>query len=170
MVTTSHILDLTSKSQREKGVVVFIVAATVVVLLAVAGLAIDLSVLYNVKTDLQNATDASALAGAAQLDGTAQGINKAVTQALAAANKYHFNNTPVALTASDITFGATRDGSFVSQGTALSDPSSVRFVRVDSRKTIALALIKILPGVGDTRDVSAFSIAGRSFALNLVCD
>jgi hypothetical protein len=39
-------------SRREKGAILFIVAAGLTVILLFAGLALDLSVLYNVKTDL----------------------------------------------------------------------------------------------------------------------
>src|SRR5262245_17765012 len=88
-----------SHNKNEKGAVLFIVAAGLVVFLVFAGLAVDLSMLYNVKTDLQNATDASALAGSMQLNGTTSGINRAVTDALAMAYKYHFKPTTVELVA-----------------------------------------------------------------------
>jgi len=98
--------------------VLFIVAAGLVAFLLFAGLAIDLSMLYNVKTDLQNAIDSAALAGATQLDGTSNGINQVVTKALSMTNKYRFNTSPVALSAGDVTFSATRDSGYVSQATA----------------------------------------------------
>jgi Flp pilus assembly protein TadG len=155
-------------SKNEKGAVLFIVAAGLVAFLLFAGLAIDLSMLYNVKTDLQNATDASALAGSMQLNGTTDGINRAVTEALAMVNKYHFNNTPVALAAGDVTFSATRDSGYISQGAAAANPANIRFVKVSTNKTMDLAFMRIV-GAG-THDVSAFAVAGQSPPINVVCD
>ena len=143
-------------------------AAGLVVFLLFAGMAIDLSMLYNVKTDLQNAMDASALAGAAQLDGTTNGINQAVTRALGMTNKYLFNNAPIGLTASDVTFSAARDSGYVSQATAAASPAGIRFVRVETRKTMDLSFMKIT-GVS-AHDVSAFAVAGQGPPINTVCD
>jgi len=168
MVTVSTLSNRISGTKNERGAVLFMVAAGLGVFLLFAGLAIDLSMLYNVKTDLQNAVDASALAGAAQLDGTTNGINQAVTRALGMTNKYHFNNTPVGLTAGDVTFSATRDSGYVSQATAAANPANIRFVRVETSKTMDLSFMRIV-GVG-TRDVSAFSVAGQSPPINTVCD
>jgi Flp pilus assembly protein TadG len=168
MAIISVLSDEISGRKNEKGAVLFILAAGLVTFLLFAGLAIDLSMLYNVKTDLQNAMDASALAGAAQLDGTTNGVDQAVTKALSMTNKYHFNNTPVGLTASDVTFSATRDSGYVSQATAAASPASIRFVRVETRKTMDLAFMKI-SGVS-THDVSAFAVAGKSPPINTVCD
>lgn len=168
MATVPVLSDEIPGSKGERGVVLFIVAAGLVVFLLFAGLALDLSMLYNVKTDLQNAMDSAALAAAAQLDGTTNGVHQAVTKALSLTNKYHFNTTPVGLTANDVTFSATRDSGYVSQGTAAASPASIRFVRVESRKTMNLAFMNI-SGVS-THDVSAFAVAGQSPPINTVCD
>ena len=109
IVAVSMLSNRISGRKNERGAVLFIVAAGMVVFLLFAGLAIDLSMLHNVKTDLQNATDASALAGSTQLNGTADGINRAVTEAVGIGNKYHFNTTPVALTGGDVSFSVSRD-------------------------------------------------------------
>jgi len=160
--------DQTSGRSNERGAVLFIVAAGLTVFLLFAGLAIDLSMLYNVKTDLQNAMDAAALAAGGELDGTSNGINQAVTKARSITNKYHFNTTPVAITAADITFSASRDSGYVSQGTAAANPANIRFVRVETRKTMDLAFMKI-SGIS-THDVSAFAVAGKGTPVNTVCD
>src|SRR6476661_1395617 len=89
---------------KERGAILYIVAASLVVLLGFAGLAIDLGMLYNVKTDLQNGTDAGALSGAWQLNGTPTGINNAVSSAINAANKFYFNNNPIGVVNADVTF------------------------------------------------------------------
>jgi hypothetical protein len=102
-----------SGRKNERGAVLFIVAAGMVVFLLFAGLAIDLSMLHNVKTDLQN--DGCVSSGrlhAAQWNG--DGINRAVTEAVGIGNKYHFNTTPVALAGGDV--------ASVSVGTAVCSP------------------------------------------------
>ena len=100
----------------EKGAILFLVAGAMVVLLGMAGLAFDLGMLYNVKTDLQNAVDAAALAGAWKLNGTSQGITDAVTSAQAAANTFQFQDHPINLATGDITFSTVRDSGFVPAG------------------------------------------------------
>jgi Flp pilus assembly protein TadG len=170
MVLDAWISKTISGGKREKGAILFIVAAGLTVILVFAGLAMDLSVLYNVKTDLQNAMDAAALAGASRLDGTANGINNAVPEAMTVANRYQFNNVPVAVAASDITFSASRDAGYMSQAAAAASPAIIRFVRVESRKTIELAFMKIMPGVGSTRDVAAYAVAGQSGGINVLCN
>src|SRR5215471_17906249 len=130
------------RNKNEKGAVLFVVAVGLGVFLLFAGLAIDLSMLYNVKTELQNAMDASSLAGANQLDGTANGINRAVTEALGISNKYYFNNTPIAIAAGDVTFSASRDSGYVSQGAAAASPGAIRFIRVETNKTMNLAFMR----------------------------
>src|SRR5437867_5452249 len=114
----------------QAGSILFVVAAGIVVFIGIAGLAIDLGMLYNVRTDLQNAMDAAAMAAALQLDGTATGINRAVTQAMLATNNYYFNTTPVDVTAADVTFCNTRDVVYVDQAAAAPIAGNIRFVRV----------------------------------------
>jgi Flp pilus assembly protein TadG len=161
-----------ARLRSKKGAILFIVAAGMVVFIGLAGLAMDLGMLYNVRTDLQNATDAAALAGAWKLDGSSNGITKAVASAQAAANKFKFNNNPISLATSDVTFSSVRDSGYqtaaavIAAGTA----STIKFVRAEKASTMELALIKIIPGVGATTNVSAFAVAGQSPQLNVVCD
>jgi len=166
MITISN----SQESKQEKGVVIFMVAAGLVVFLGIAGLAFDLGRLYNVKTELQNAMDAAAMAGAAELNGATSGVDAAVSSAVGATNNYNFNNQPVTVTAGEVTFSATRDGGYVSQATAAASPAGIRFVKVTTQKNMDLALIKILPGVGSTQNVGAVAVAGQSPPLNYACD
>ena len=169
MAMVPKLSDHNPVRNKEAGAVLFIVAAAMVVLLLFAGIAIDLSMLYNVKTDLQNAVDASALAGATQLNGTTNGVNQAVMSAINTTNKFQFNTTPVALVAGDITFSASRDSGYVDQATAAGNPANIKYVRVGSRKTMNMEFMKILPGA-ETQDVAAFAVAGNSPPINTVCD
>ena len=158
--------------KKERGAILYVVAASLVVLLGFAGLAIDLGMLYNVKTDLQNATDAAALAGAWQLNGAPSGINNAVTSAINAANKYYFNNNPVGVVDADVTFSTQMDSGYMSAAAA-ADPAvapTIKFIKVTKTRTMDLSLLKIIPGVGSTQNVAANAVAGQSPPLNNVCD
>lgn len=159
-----------SGCERQKGAILFLVAAAMVVLLGMAGLAFDLGSLYNAKTEIQNACDAAALAGAWRLNRTGQGINDAVTDALAAANKFHFNNQPIALANSDITFSDQRDGTYVNAAAAIGNAVNIRFVRAGKSTVMPLNLIRIIPGIQSTQPVAAFAVAGPSRPLNNICD
>jgi Flp pilus assembly protein TadG len=156
--------------ENEKGAVLFMVAAAMVVLLGLAGLAFDLARLYTVKSEMQNAVDAAALAGAWKLNGTATGITDAVAGAKAAANKYVFNNTPIGLADDDITFSTQRDSGYQTAGAASANPANVRFVRATKGSTMDLSLIKVIPGVGGTQNVGATAVAGQSSPLSTICD
>jgi Flp pilus assembly protein TadG len=158
--------------KNEKGAILFLVAGAMVVLLGMAGLAFDLGMLYNVKTDLQNAVDAAALAGAWKLNGTSQGITDAVTSAQAAANTFQFQDHPINLATGDITFSTVRDSGFVSASAVISSgtAANIRFVRAGKSTITDLYMIKAIPGVGSTRTVEAFAVAGNSPPLNNICD
>jgi len=62
---------LTYRTIGNRGSIVVLIALSIAVLIAMAGLVIDLGYMYSVKSKLQNAADAGALAGAQRLNGTA---------------------------------------------------------------------------------------------------
>jgi Flp pilus assembly protein TadG len=66
-------MDATGKIKKIKnikGITLVVVALLIVVLVAFVGLGVDIGYMYVAKGQLQNAADAAALAGAANLDGT----------------------------------------------------------------------------------------------------
>ena len=84
--------------QHQRGAVAIIVALCLTLLIGMLGLVLDLGHLYVAKTELQNAADAAALAGAKELTGTLAGVVKAKSAAceLGGYNKYDLNSTKVA--------------------------------------------------------------------------
>src|SRR6185436_18901097 len=80
---------------RERGFTAIVSSLGLFCLLGMAGMAIDVSHLYLAGTELQNAADAAALAGASALDGTAGGVTAAVDRALNTLNKYEFGSTAI---------------------------------------------------------------------------
>src|SRR5580700_8138637 len=61
----------------ERGFVLIAMSVSMLLLLAVIGLAFDLGRIYIVRNEAQVFTDAAAMAAAARLDGTAGGIRRA---------------------------------------------------------------------------------------------
>lgn len=87
-------------------------ALTVFVLFGFMALAIDLGRTYVVRTELQNAADAAALAGAMELNQTAAGVTNAVNKAIAIAAQNNFKFTSaVTITIADIAVGSCPDDS-----------------------------------------------------------
>ncbi|MEN8169068.1 MAG: Tad domain-containing protein [Pseudomonadota bacterium] len=66
---------------RQNGAILVMTVFFIVILLAFSALAIDLGRLYVLRTQMQNAADAAALAAAAELDGNTNAINDAVLAA-----------------------------------------------------------------------------------------
>src|ERR1044072_9351917 len=73
----------------ERGSVLALSAVGMVVFLAAVGLCVDISHFYLVNSELQNAADAAALAGASALNSQPVGITNAVTRATHALTHNH---------------------------------------------------------------------------------
>jgi Flp pilus assembly protein TadG len=163
-------------NSREKGAILFIVAACLVLLLGFMGLAIDLGHAYNNKSQLQNMADACALAGGSALNGTPAGIALAETRARDAANnlanRTEFNNKPVTVPASAVKFSADLNaGPWLARAAAeaLAVAPTIRFVKVDVPvQPSEVVFAKLIPGIPNTLNFGAEAVAGQ-VALNEVC-
>ena len=122
-------------AHRQRGAVAIMVGLTLVILVGMLALVVDLGHAYLVKTGLQNGADASALAGAVELDGTAAGVVRAKNRAIAMArqNQYVFDN-PVGTADADA-------GLDLSVGSC-PDDGSCTMMPVDSVTTDVLAADK----------------------------
>ncbi len=120
--------------KKQRGTVAIMVGLLLIPLIGFLGIVIDLGHLYVRKTELQNAADAAALAGAKQLNGSATGIDAAVASAIAtaAANASDLGKTSVAISTAQIRFGPTPDGAWSDQATAQGSPIAMRFIKVDT--------------------------------------
>jgi Flp pilus assembly protein TadG len=90
--------------KKERGAVLALTAVCMLALVLALALCLDISHFYSVQTEMQNAADASALAGASALDSTAGGIVLARQVAVAAMNKYEFNRKSINFTESNLYF------------------------------------------------------------------
>ncbi len=86
---------------RQRGAIAIIVGLSIFVLIGFLALVLDLGRTYIAKTELQNAADAAALAGAKELDGSTAGIDRALVLACRTArqNQYDFATEQVATVA-----------------------------------------------------------------------
>lgn len=153
----------------ERGSVLAISAFGMLAFLLATGLCVDISHFYVVKTELQNAADAAALAGASALNSDDGGIEKAVDFAIQEMNKAEFNKNKITITRSDVSFARNLNGAYVSEASAKADAANIRFVKV-SIPAVPVSTTFAAPVLGSSRNLSAEAVAGMSVPLNKFCD
>jgi Flp pilus assembly protein TadG len=155
-------------SQRQRGAVMILFAVSLTVLLGFMALVIDLGRTYVVRTELQNAADAAALAGAKDLNQTSAGVTSAVTTAIAMAGKNNYKfSSPVVITIANLSVGSCPDDScMVLASTVTSDALAAgkTFLKVDIPSVTLTAFVAQLIGVAST------STFGRAVAGYFVVD
>lgn len=122
--------------RRQQGAVSILAGLTIIVLFGFLALVVDLGNLYVNKSELQNAADAAALAGARELVGTSTGVNKAVQAAkdTAALNKSVFGTQSIIITNANIQFSSTSVGPWedVAAVTSPGGAAGKYFIKVDT--------------------------------------
>lgn len=170
-----------SHRKNERGSVMAYTVLSVLFLFLAVGLGADLSHLYLVKTELQNAADSAALAGAsALLLPQAERIPKAVERAVETLNKnkYNFNNLNYdgVMTqevqsdpaAGIVKFAVNLDGPYLTANQALNNPL-IRFVKVDT-PSVGVDIFFSIPVLGLEREMTATATAGLSRPINVFCN
>jgi hypothetical protein len=158
-----------ARNRSQQGAVAVIVAAMLILILGVCGMAIDLGFIYNRRVELQNLANATALAAAAQLDGSTNGVNRALDRAAAVAVtfKYAYGKS---LTWSDsaIQFGMSpsETGEWIASDIARTTPDNLLFVRVDTLaldSSIGIVQTFFMDAIGASRTsiLQGNAIAGR---------
>jgi hypothetical protein len=155
----------------QRGVYFIVYAVVLVPMLAFIGLALDVSLMYVRKQEMQAVADSAALAAARALNGTRIGVNAAIANAASAgaANEYRFLR-PLAVTwaPAALSFGADPNGSAWTPAGAVSDAElpAMLYARVDTAQLAAThrsvhILFMTLVGASPTQLVNAHAIAGR---------
>ena len=148
-------------------------AVLVLVILGFCGFALELSRLYNRKVELQTIADTIALAAAAELNGTTQGIDNAMSAAAAAGARYAvgygYGKFPVVWSESAIRFSASPSGGeWLNAGGAKGQAPRMFFVEVDTSKLddkhgqIDLLLLPVLRSGEASAQTAGRAVAGRS--------
>ena len=170
-----------SRASRRKGergnVLAYTVLSALFLFLAV-GLGVDLSHFYLAKTEMQNAADAAALAGASALtlpnpDRITTAVDRAVE--LLNTNKYNFNNRSFAVDRAKlcgpgeacVTFAENLDQiTYVSEAAARTKPDNIRFIRVTTPAK-PVSVIFASPILGSALSLNAKATAGLSVPGNV---
>lgn len=169
--------DRLQRKGSEDGAIAIMTPFVLIVMLAMFAVALDLSRSYNRKTELQNLADATALAAAANLDGTPAGIDRAITAAgQNSGYNYLYNTAPISWSSSALKFGTDSNGGaggWVDGATAKTNASKIFFARVDTSALdptygqVDNYLMPILSPALATTTVSASAVAGRD-SLNVL--
>ena len=138
------------------------------VLLAV-GLGVDISRFYLAKTELQNAADASALAGVSALNSSGAGITEATNRAVRVMNNYDFNQQNVTFPRANVVFAKNLGGPYIDEASAQADPHDIRFVQVTTPPS-AIPVSFAISVLGSSKNLTATATAGYSVPINVFCN
>ena len=155
----------------ERGSILAMSAIGMLSVLLAVGLGVDISHFYLVKTELQNAADASALAGASAINSSPSGIIEGTSRAVKAMNSYEFNNTGISFPRSNVLWAVNLDGPYMSEADAAttSQAPSIRFVKVTTPNSpVGVSFAAMV--LGASKNLSASATAGLSIPLNVYCD
>lgn len=176
MKTKHHSRALRRKGERGN-VLAYTVLSALFLFLAV-GLGVDLSHFYLAKTEMQNAADAAALAGASALtlpnpDRISTAVDRAVE--LLNANKYNFDNKTFNVDRASlcgpgeacVTFAVNLDDpTYVDEATATTAPDNIRFIKVTTpQKPVSVFFAS--PILGSSLSLDAKATAGLSVPGNV---
>ena len=160
----------------ERGNVLAYTVISALFLFMAVGLGVDLSHLYQTKTELQNTADAAALAGASAMNlPPADRITKAVDRAIEVMNmnRYNFDNrtyenvTTKAAQRALVTFAKNlNDSPYLSEADAAADAANMRFVKV-ATPSVPVSIFFAIPIMGSSTSLSARATAGLSIPGNV---
>ena len=163
-----------TRGLRQRGAVAILFGLSIFVLFGFMALAIDLGRTYVVRTELQNAADAAALAGAKQLNQTAAGVGSAVSYAIAMAAQNNFNFvTPVTITSANISVGTCPDdGCMVLASSITTDAAAAgrTFLKVDISSGSLATFFAVVPTTAAGTGTPSTSTYGRAVAGRFVND
>lgn len=164
---------------RQGGAVAIMVGLlSVLVFFGLLGIAVDLSLLYVRKTELQNAADAAALSGAKDLNQTAAGVTSAISDAIATFGQNVGSNTivGVSITSANLRVGScpnpsdrlplrTPNCTFVAASSITSDAlaASMTFLEVNTgtQSSPAFFMPVHTQGAVTTTGTYGYAVAGQ---------
>ncbi len=157
-----------TRDLRQRGAVAIMFGLSIFVLFGFMALAIDLGRTYVVRTELQNAADAAALAGAKQLNQTKAGVDSAVSHAIAMAAQNNFKfSTPVTITIANLSVGSCPDDSCMvsaSSVTTNAQAAGKTFLKVDIPSGALTTFFAVVPTTAAGTGTASTSTYGRAVA------
>lgn len=154
----------------ERGSITIMTAIFALLLLLMVGLTIDISRIYLVRSELQNAADAAALTAARELNGGTGGIDDAVTQATTVIANTQGLRGKTNVTIASVEFAINlNDNPYMSAVAAKAVAAQIQFVKVTTAATSTTILFASSAlGVSNTQTREA--VAGKSVELSGICD
>lgn len=160
------------RRRRQRGSYLIVFGLMLMPLMVLGAMAIDLSMAFVRRTELQSAADAAALAAARTLDGTATGIENADLRAGAIMNASFFGPTAMTWSSNALRFSDSADlnGNWLPGSAAKSVPNAarMRYARVDTARLhdrhgmMRTVFAGAIHSAFKTLNVSASAVAGRS--------
>jgi Flp pilus assembly protein TadG len=165
------------RRSRERGSVIIMTAISMLFLMLLVGFTIDVSRIYMVRAEIQNAADAAALTAARELNGGTGGIDEAVAQANAIVNTRGFGKAGVGVAAIEFAVTFVQDSygndltTYMSatDAKAVSTVKNVRYVRVTTQAATTNILFAV-KALGTSHTESAMAVAGMSVEIDGICD
>src|SRR5262245_49716108 len=157
------------QKSNERGSIIIMTAIFMLLLFLMLGLCIDVSRIYMVRTELQNAADAAAITGAREINAGTTGIDNAVAKATSIANTVGF--AKLGITIDTVTFGAGPDGPWLDAATAKqpANVTTIKFVRVQTHT--ATTFIRFgMAALGGSHVEGREAVAGMSIGITGFCD
>ncbi len=154
----------------ERGSIIIMTAIFMLLLFLMLGLCIDVSRIYMVRAELQNAADAAALTAAREFNAGTTGIDNAVTRATNIVNTQGFIKAGV--TIQIIEFSVNPDGPdwlTAAQAKDVNTVGNIKYVRVTTQTT-STAILFGLQALGSSHLESRNAVAGISVGINGFCD
>lgn len=154
----------------ERGSIIIMTAILMLLFMVMLGLAIDVSRIYMVRAELQNAADAAALTAARELNGGTTGIDNAVTRANNIVNTQGFGNVGVSIASVEFAINLN-DEPYMNAASAkdATTVKNIRFVRVTTQATTTNILFAVSV-LGNSHSESRTAVAGMSVGINGICD
>lgn len=148
----------TSLARSQRGAVAIIVALSIAVLIGMIGLAIDLGRMFVIKTELQNAADACALAAARELDGIGGAKQRADAAGILVGtrNDINFQGEDAPITEASLTYSDSLSPNSA-YNRSISDADARFAMCTVSRPDIGMLFMGVL-GFGD-QTVNAYAVS-----------
>ena len=159
-----------SKPERshERGSIIVMTAICMTAFMLMLGLCIDVSRVYMMRAELQNAADAAALSAARELNSGTTGIDAAVARANNIVNTQGFAKAGVSI--ASVGFAVSlNDNPYMSATDAKTNPTTIRFVKVTTQSA-SLPILFAVGVLGTSQSQSRQAVAGMSIGINTVCD
>jgi len=164
--------SIRSRSSAEQGYTLVVTAIGLAGVIGMAGLGIDVGRMYVARTEVQTLVDGASIAAALQLDGTSQGIARAVSavntaQTGSSAMKWDMGTKLVSSVTTEFAKGLAAypnspDGS--SWDTNPANPVDYRFVRVTGSVDVPTALIFAFKSLQSGTATRTASVEARAIA------